>query len=400
MRAHNTALLLRLLWADEAGRSRADLSRDTGLSRATVSAITAELLETGMIQEGAQKSSRGRPATILRFHALGRTLLGVELGASHISAVRTDLRGRVLDSRRQDHDVQGDPTGALELLGGFLAALADGAESPPLGVGAGVPSPVREDQPGRLSRDLLPHWGDIDLMAWLESTTGLPARIDNDANVGALAEHWWGAGQGVQDFAFIKVATGVGAGVIIGGDIYRGAGGVAGEIGHTAIDPAGPRCRCGLQGCLEAFVGTQYLLERAAERADALPERPAWADPTPTLASLIAAADAGDTLAEELISSTGHWLGIAVSNLLNLVNPSRVVLGGRLTSAGSLLLRPLRTALAQRTLWTSVESAEVVVSQLSADAVALGAATLVLQHALSEPDALLSSPHAAATPLA
>ena len=401
VRAHNTALLLRLLWAAEEGRSRADLARDTGLSRATVGAIAAELLATGLVHEGARRSSRGgRPATALRFHGLGRTLLGVEVGASHLSAVRTDLRGNILAKRRITHDVQGDPTGALELLARFLEELTTEAESPPLGIGAAVPSPMRNDQPGRLSRDLLPLWADIDLHAWLSATTGLPCRIDNDANVGALAEHWWGAGQGVSNFAYIKVATGVGAGVIIGGDIYRGAGGVAGEIGHTAIDPTGPRCRCGLQGCLEAFVGTQYLLERAARKADSLAETPTWATPRPNLHALIEAAEAGDAIAAELINDTGHWLGIAVSNLLNLVNPSRVVIGGRLTAAGSLLLRPLRTALAQRTLWTSVESAQVVISQLPKDAIALGAATLILQQALSNPDALLLSPHSAVSPLA
>ena len=401
MRAHNSALLLRLLWEAEDGRSRADLARDTGLSRATVSAIATELLATGIVKEGARRLSRGgRPATALRFHGLGRTLLGVELGASHISAVRADLRGGILAAHRRDHDVQGDPSGALEVLASFLHHLTSTAEAPPLGVGVAVPSPMRRDQPGRLSRDLLPSWADVDLAEWLRATTGLPCRIDNDANVGALAEHWWGAGQGVADFAYIKVATGVGAGVIIGGDIYRGAGGVAGEIGHTAIDPTGPRCRCGLQGCLEAFVGTQYLIERAAVRAAELDVPPTWATDQPGLATLIDAAESGDALATELIADTGHWLGIAVSNLLNLVNPSRVVLGGRLTTAGPLLLGPLRTALAQRTLWTSVESAQVVISQLPADAIALGAATLVLQQALSEPDALLLSPHGAAPPLA
>jgi len=401
VRAHNSALLLRLLWEAEDGRSRADLARDTGLSRATVSAIATELLATGIVKEGARRSSRGgRPATALRFHGLGRTLLGVELGASHISAVRADLRGGILASHRKDHDVQGDPSGALEALASFLHHLTSTAEAPPLGVGVAVPSPMRRDQPGRLSRDLLPSWADVDLAEWLRATTGLPCHIDNDANVGALAEHWWGAGQGVADFAYIKVATGVGAGVIIGGDIYRGAGGVAGEIGHTAIDPTGPRCRCGLQGCLEAFVGTQYLIERAAVRAAELDVPPTWATDQPGLATLIDAAESGDALATELIADTGHWLGIAVSNLLNLVNPSRVVLGGRLTTAGPLLLGPLRTALAQRTLWTSVESAQVVISQLPADAIALGAATLVLQQALSEPDALLLSPHGAAPPLA
>lgn len=400
LRSHNTAILLRLLWADTDGRSRADLARATGLSRATVSAITTELLATGMVLEGALRASRGgRPGTTLRFQSGGRTILGIELGASHVSAVRTDLHGKVLDKRRREHDVQGDPEGSLALLDRFMTELIATAEAAVLGIGIGVPSPLRSDRPGRLSRELLPRWAEIDLLGWVRERQDLPVYIDNDANVGALAEHWWGAGQGVEDFAYLKVATGVGAGIIIQGDIFRGAGGIAGEIGHTAIDPSGPRCRCGLHGCLEALVGTQYLLERAARRAQTLPETPPWADPEPHLAGLIEAAEQGDPVARELIATTGHWLGIAVSNLLNLVNPSRVVLGGRLTAAGEFLLGPLRAAIAERALWTSVESAQVVISTLPTESVALGAATLVLQQALSAPDALLRSPQTAVTPL-
>ena len=387
VRASNTALLLRMIWSSTDGAARTDLAAHSGLSRATVSAIVQHLIDAGLVQEGAQRAARGgRPATVLRFHDAGAAIVGVELGASHISAVQTDLRGRIHDTLRQEHDVQGDPDGALALLGRFVDRLISGAPAPVLGVGVGVPSPLRLDQPGRLSPHLLPRWRHIDLQDWLTQRLGLPVHIDNDANVGALAEHWWGAAQGYEDFAYIKVATGVGAGIISRGQILRGAGGSAGEIGHTAIDPNGPRCRCGLNGCLEAFVGTQYLLERAA----ALPSRPRWACPRPTLPALIQAAHAGDPEAAELIRATGHWLGIAVSNLLNLLNPGRVVLGGRLVAAGSLLLDPLRTALAGRSLWTSLEGARVVVSQLPREGVALGAATLVLQDALSDPQRLLT----------
>jgi len=382
---------MRLLWSTPRGAARTDLAKRSGLSRATVSGITGELLASGLVEEGAQRASRGgRPATVLRFQAGGGAIIGVELGASHVSAVRSDLRGHVQETIRQEHDVQGDPDGTLALLGSFVDRLVTGAHAPILGIGVGVPSPLRLEHPGRLSPHLLPRWRHVDLQSWLVERTALPVRIDNDANVGALAEHWWGAGRDLTDFAYIKVATGVGAGVISRGQILRGAGGVAGEIGHTAIDPNGPRCRCGLHGCLEALVGTQYLLERAAARAATLTPTPAWAHPAPTLTGLIDAANAGDPHATELIRTTGRWLGLAVSNLLNLINPGRVVLGGRLTAAGHLLLTPLRAALAERALWTSIEGAQVVVSELQGETVALGAATLVLQDVLSDPQLLLS----------
>jgi len=390
LRAHNTALLLRALWADPEGASRADLARQSGLSRATVSAISAELLDAGVVIEGERRTGGGgRPARMMRFYGGHRCLLGVELGASHVSAVRTDLRGRVLATLRQECDVQRAPVRALEVLGGILDQLMADAQAPVFGVGLGVPSPIVSDRSGQLSPDLFPRWKDIDLAKWVHSHTGLPCLLDNDANLGALAEHWWGHGRGRADFAYVKVATGVGAGIIINGDIFRGAGGIAGEIGHTAIDPNGPVCRCGLAGCLEALVGTQSLLERAREQAAELAEPPEWG-PEPTLLALVEAARGGDVLACNLIATTGHWLGIALANLLNLVNPSCVILGGRLTLAGDLLLRPLRAAMAARALWSSVAESQVVISTLPGEPIALGAATLVLQAALSQPGALLS----------
>jgi len=398
LRVHNTALIFRALWEAEDGAARIDLARRSGLSRATVSAIAAELLESGLVVEGNTRASRGgRPARVLRFHDTGRCLLGVELGASHISAVRTDLRGHVQHIERIEHNVQGDPEGTLHHLGEVLDTLRDTATAPLLGVGLAVPSPILHDRPGFLSPDLFPLWARIDVGRWVQERLGCPTLMDNDANLGALSEHWWGAGRGLSHFAYIKVATGVGSGVIINGDIYRGAGGIAGEIGHTAIDPSGPRCRCGLKGCLEALVGTQSLLERAREHGAQLDIAPGWAT-EPTLSGLITAARGGDPTARALIGRTGHWLGIAIANLLNLINPGRVILGGRLTQAGELLLEPLREAMASRALWSSVMESRVVVSALPGEPIALGAATLVLQAALSDPaSTLLGGPSTATT---
>lgn len=389
LRLHNTALILRVLWAAEDGAARIDLARQSGLSRATVSTITAELIEHGLVVEGRQRASRGgRPAQILRFHDAWKSVVGIEMGASHFSGVCTDLRGRVLDARRVEFDVQGDPEGALVMLREMVGGLLEGRAQSVLGIGLALPSPMARGASGRLSTDLFPSWAHIDLAGWVREQFGLDAFIDNDANLGALAEHWWGSGRGLSDFAYVKVATGVGAGIIINGDIYRGAGGIAGEVGHTAIDPSGPKCRCGLYGCLEAFVGTQSLLERAAETAETLAVRPAWAD-EPSLPALISAANDGDTAARELIANAGHWLGIALANLLNLFNPGRVVLGGRLTRAGDLLLEPIQNAVASRALWSSVAETEIRISSLPDEPIALGAATLVLQAALSDPASIL-----------
>lgn len=395
LRAHNTSLLLQAIWA-EAGISRADLARKSGLSRATVSDIVGEFVADGAVEEAeAAPSSGGRPPIRLQFRDGSRHILGLELGASHVSGVRTDLRGQVLSRFNVECDVEQDPAGTLAHLDRGITTLKAGAQGVPiLGIGLGVPSPILATEPGQLAAHLFPRWSGINLSRHLSSTYGLPVIMDNDANLGALAEHWWGAGRGVADLAYIKLGTGVGAGILIAGAIHRGATGIAGEIGHTTIDPSGPQCRCGLHGCLEAFVGTASLLARAEERLVLMPERPAWALPRATVRELIRSAHEGDPTARSLIESAGTWLGIAIANLLNLVNPGRVVLGGRLTEAGSLLVDPLVAALERRALWTSVAGSSVVISTLGDDAVALGAATLVLQRALHTPSLLLGGPAA------
>lgn len=400
LRGHNIAIVFRAIWCED-GISRADLARLTGLSRATVSDIVSELLATGAVTESeVAPSSGGRPPIRLRFEDGWRHLVGVELGASHVSGVRTDLRGRALAEFRVDLDVAADPDGTLAaLLEGVERLLAHAPEVPVLGLGLGVPSPVRAATGGRLAPHLFPRWHEVDLIERLGAASGLPVRLDNDANLGALAEHWWGGGRDVADFAYIKVATGVGAGILIDGAIYRGATGIAGEIGHTTIDTHGPRCRCGLNGCLEAMVGSASLLRRAADRLGALAVRPAWAREPLTLRALIDGALAGEPLAVGLITDAGTALGIAVANLLNLVNPGRVVLGGPLTDAGALLLDPMRTAIARRALWSSIEGSTLLVSPLGDRAVALGAATLLLQEMLDDPRRVLDAARPAAAPL-
>ena len=378
LRAHNAGVVLRTAWTAER-ISRADLARQTGLSRATISDIVAEFVSGGILEDtedaAPRTSSGGRPPTIVRFVDDCRQILGVELGATHVSVVRTDLRGRVLWRSSAEVDTATAPDATLATVVRLARTACDDApDAVIIGVGLALPTPLRHGDGARLSPRLFPRWEGIDVAAPLADALGVPVHADNDANLGALGEHWWGAGRGVEDLAYIKVATGVGAGILIGGEIYRGARGIAGEIGHTSIDPAGPRCRCGLTGCLEAFVGTSYLLERG----DTLRRHA-------TVGALIEAARAGDPEARSVVTVAGQHLGVAVANLLNLVNPARVVLGGRLTDVGDPLLDALRESVHARALGSSVDGYEVVLGTLGDDAVALGAATAILRAALLQP---------------
>jgi glucokinase-like ROK family protein len=378
--------LLQLLWQE--GRiSRAEISRHTGLSRSTVSEIIGTLLPTGLVAEvGAGPSSGGRRPIVLEFQDDACFILGVELGATHVAVALTNLRGHVLRWEQRNHPVRSDPKGSRELLTALCTtclASGRGADRPLLGIGVAVPSPVDPKRSNWLSELVLPEWkGNLGLQG-LRRRFGVPLLVDNDANLGALAEHWWGAGCGVDDFAYIKVATGVGSGHVIGGEIYRGATGVAGEIGHLAIDPHGNPCICGLRGCLATLVGAPALEARARELCAEYPGS-ALAGKDIGISAIEDAALAGDPLALQVVQEAAGYLGIAVAGMLNLMNPSMVVVGGGLARLGEMLLEPLRETVRRQTLVSSVAASEMRTSQLGPQATAIGAATLVLKAALAD----------------
>jgi predicted NBD/HSP70 family sugar kinase len=330
---------------------------------------------------GEGLSRGGRRPTLLGFCDDAFAIIGVELGASHVLVTLTNLRGQVRTARQSAHAVQGDPEGALALVRSFIddcLRVERVARRRLLGIGVAVPSPVHPSAPGRLSPLILPAWSGYDVQAHLAGAYNVPVFVDNDANLGALSEGWWGAGRSGDDLTYIKVATGVGAGYVIRGEVYRGAGGTAGEIGHLAVDPSGPRCLCGLNGCLTTFIGSSALRARARERMTGERGR------TPTIGDIVKAARAGDEAARSLIDEVADYLGIAVAGLVNLMNPAVVVLGGEITAVGDLLLDRLRETVRARALSTSVAETRLVTSNLGDQAIAVGAATLVLQAALRD----------------
>jgi predicted NBD/HSP70 family sugar kinase len=231
---------------------------------------------------------------------------------------------------------------------------------------------------------VLPAWAEFNLAESLRGRFGVPVFMDNDANLGAVAEHWWGEGRGLEDFAYIKVATGVGAGYMIRGEIYRGATGVAGEIGHVTIDPSGTPCVCGNRGCLATFVGADALLSRARELAPAFPGSPLSTGEV-TMSAIEDAAMANDPLATTVVREAANQLGSAIAGVLNLMNPGAVIIGGGLSRLGERLVVPVREAVMRRTLVSSVAASEISTSELGPRAIALGAATQVLSAALTTP---------------
>jgi glucokinase-like ROK family protein len=378
--------VLRMIWREKE-ISRAEIARRAELSRSTVSEIVDALLPTGLIAEvGTGPSGGGRRPIVLQFQDEAFVILGVELGATHVAVALTDLRGKVLAWESRDHPVRTDPEGTralmVELCDLTLSKWPRGKRGL-VGIGVAVPSPVDPSQPERLSGLVLPAWQGNTGFEVLARRYRVPLMMDNDANLGALAEQWWGAGRGIEDFAYIKVGTGIGSGHILGGEIYRGATGVAGEIGHLAIDPQGQPCMCGLRGCLATLIGAPALVARTRALRAEYPET-ALADVELTITAIEDAALAGDLLAHRVTREAAEYLGIALADLLNLLNPAKVILGGGLSRLGELLLEPLREAVGRHTLLSSLAASAIQVSELGPRAVSIGAATLVLRSALAD----------------
>lgn len=380
-------IVLETLWYRQR-ITRAELSRLLEISRSTVSEIVTQLLDTRLVAEvGDAPSQGGRRPIVLEFQDDAYGIVGVDMGATHVAVALTNLRGEVEQWLSRPHPVRTDPSGTRELILELCdECLEAGGRRPHelVGIGVAVPSPIDHRTPDRLSETVLPAWKGQSVFQHLRDRFEVPVFIDNDANLGAVAERWWGAGRGIDHFTYIKLGTGIGSGHIIGGSVFRGATNVAGEIGHLSLDPNGERCVCGNRGCLTTFAGREALVRRAeALLADGgssvLEGRPL------TASALEEAAENGDPLAIEVVHEAAHYLGIAVAGLLNLLNPGAVILGGGMARAGEHLLVPLRETVIHRTLVNSVAASEIRLSELGPRSIALGAATAVLAAALDDP---------------
>lgn len=364
--------------------SRAAIVRDTGLSPTTVSLLVNVLLESGFVHEsGVGESSGGRPPILVEFDYSFRYLLGIDMGATHLTVVLMNLAGQVVARRHQLYDVAHKPDGTVEAMLTLIEeTMADVGQSIAnvLGMGIAVPAPLEGERLDRPSGVILPHWDGFNLIGALQPALSLPICVENDANAGAIAEKWWGKGSEHDNMAYIKLSTGVGGGLITGGTIYRGNGGTAGEIGHTTIDLDGPLCRCGKRGCLESYVGASALIARVAQMRQETNPKESSAEPE-TIHAIIEAAHAGDAQSREVLEQAGCHVGVGVANLLNLLNPSLIVLGGELAAAGDFFLDAVLSSVRERAMPLAAQKAEICFSGVGNDAVAIGAATVVLQNA-------------------
>ncbi|GAC1653585.1 MAG: ROK family transcriptional regulator [Candidatus Dormibacteraceae bacterium] len=378
MRHRNRDLVLEAL-RRRGGASQADVSRITGLSRSTVSTLVAELRSSGFVVEidepdelRSSSVQGGRPPVLLTLDPSAGAAVGIDFGHSHVRVAIADLGHRVLLERERGISVDGDPVGSLDVAAALAAELMAEcgiAASSVMGVGMGVPGPVNH-RTGRVgSSSILPGWLGFQAAQEMERRLGIPVAVDNDANLGALGEVAWGEVRDCSDLAYIKVSSGIGAGLVLGGRLHRGANGTAGEIGHDIVDEAGPFCRCGNRGCLEAVAGGAAIIELLSRsRGESL-----------SLGRIVELAGDGDLACRRVLAEVGRQIGVAVAKVCNLVNPERVVIGGLLSRAGDVLLEPMRESVRRFAVDSAMEAVEIVPSMLGERAGVLGALALVLR---------------------
>jgi predicted NBD/HSP70 family sugar kinase len=350
--------------------TQAEIARGTGLSAATVSNIVRELRDNGTV-EVTPTSSGGRRARSVTLSGDAGIVVGVDFGHSHLRVAVGNLAHQVLAEQSEPIDVDASASEGFDRAEQLVGRLVESTGVDPdkvLGVGLGVPGPIDLDTGALGSSAILPGWAGINPRLELAERLRMPVQVDNDANLGALGELVWGGGRGVRDLAYIKVASGVGAGLVIDSRIYRGPGGTAGEIGHITLDEAGPVCRCGNRGCLETFTAARYVLEllRASHGADL------------TMPRMVQLAREGDPGCRRVIADVGRHIGMGVASLCNLLNPSRVVLGGDLAEAGELVLGPIRESVARYAIPSAARRLAIVPGSLGARAEVLGALALAL----------------------
>ncbi|MFD6228791.1 ROK family protein [Streptomyces sp. NPDC060232] len=350
--------------------TQAEIARTTGLSAATVSNIVRELKDGGTV-EVTDTSAGGRRARSVSLSGDAGIVIGVDFGHTHLRVAVGNLAHQVLAEESEPLDVDASWADGFDRAEALVGRLIDGIGvglDKVIGVGLGVPGPIDVESGTLGSTAILPGWAGINPRQELSQRLGVPVYVDNDANLGALGELVWGSGRGVKDLAYIKVASGVGAGLVINGQIYRGPGGTAGEIGHITLDESGPVCRCGNRGCLETFAAARYVL----------PLLQGTHGPELTMERVVELARGGDPGCRRVITDVGRHIGSGVASLCNLLNPSRVVLGGSLAEAGELVLSPIRESVGRYAIPSAARQLSVLTGSLGGRAEVLGALALVL----------------------
>ncbi len=365
------------LMLDGTPRTRAELIRMTGLARSTVGARVDALMAVGLLTpSGEAASTGGRPPARLAFNPDAGVVIGVDIGATHALVALTDLRGRVVNEAALTIDVTAGPDAVLDHVASTARGLLKEAGRNRVelaGVGIGLPGPVEHSTGRPVLPPIMPGWDNYDVPGHMVSALGGPVLVDNDVNLMALGEHATMYPH-IEQMIFVKVATGIGAGIISGGRLHRGAQGTAGDLGHVAaLNGGDTRCTCGNLGCLEAVASGPAIVRALRERGLVVEDT----------GDLVRLAKAGDLVAATAIREAGREIGHVLATCVSLLNPSVIAVGGRLAQSAESLLAGIREVVYGRSLPLATGDLQIVASRTAGHAGVIGAATMVVQHVLS-----------------
>ncbi len=385
--ANELSVLEGVFWSH--GPSREALSSHLDFSKTRANAVVAGLIEQGWLDEvGLLASSGGRRAETLQLHRGLGVLLCVALGATSVEVAVLTPDLQVLARHGETIDVRAGPGIVLSRMRTLMRELlARGGIKPRqvIGIGVGVPGPVDFASGQLVEPPLMPHWDSYSIRDDLRVDYDAPVWVDNDVNLMALGE-LWRLKRELPNFLVIKIGTGIGCGVVCHGEVYRGANGSAGDVGHICVDPGGPRCHCGNLGCVETMAAGPAIARQATEaarngRSPMLAERLAELGQL-TPEDVGHASRAGDAVANAIVQGAGTLIGQMLASVVNFFNPSHVFVGGGVTRIGPLFLASLRQSVYQRSLALSTRHLEILYSPLGEQSGLIGAGVLALQETL------------------
>ena len=375
--------------------SRAELAKRTGLTPASVSKITKELMKRGFIYEsGMGKSNGGRPPILLDLNAQAGYIIGVNLGPEFLEVVVTDLEAEILTSvgEKLENLSKDYVLDELYELIRQVMAKSEIEQDDFIGIGMAVHGLVNNKTGVSIFAPHY-HWENVKIKELIEAEFGLPVFIDNDVRAMALGESWFGAAQNNDNFIVINISNGVGAGIVINGELYSGSSYSAGEIGHMVVDNSGPKCSCGNYGCLESLVSDLRLINKAQKLIKQGVETKIIELANNNLAEITVeiicqAANKGDETAQHLLKEAGRYLGIAISYLLNILNPELVVIVGGVIKAEDYVFKSIKEIINNKALKLSAKSVSLLSTNLAEKAATIGGATLVLEELFKESELL------------
>lgn len=369
MRRMNEALVLGIVH-DFGPISRSEIGETSGLSLATISSITGALIEQGVVYEDSSgESTGGRRPILLAINRAAGLVIGAKLTRNEVIVALTDLGADIVEQRSRPIGDDSSPEAVIDILGALIDELrSHHPDRRILGFGLGMAGIIDREQ-GICRYSPFLHWRDVPVKALLEARVRMPVIVENDVNALTVAERWFGAGSGSTNFLVVTIGAGVGMGMILNGELYRGGHDGAGEFGHSTVIENGPPCNCGKRGCVEAFVGEPAIV-RAASVA---------AGKQISLAEAIDLARAGDKRVVDVFQQAGHTLGFALAAVINVLNPSMVIVGGEGTKFLDLLFPALENSLAEHCFDGLFADVDLVVEPWGDDAWARGAAGLMLE---------------------